>query len=600
MLLALTRYMNPGEITQALTTTNSLRPLLSHLVITSERIMAFSSSNLAGMKIEVRRTDILGVEVRATFAHPNVLVVTLHDRHEVELGDVQQADAIMLLQLIRQHAPGSSQMQAPPTGWRFNAPPGWPAVPPGWTPPPGWLADPSWPAAPPGWDFWSQAPQMPSPQSPGADAEHASEAFQPEAVAQTTKHHGHFSSKKRAELEEENTQLREWIQQMQGMDAMQLATKTEQLRTELTELQQQATNQNTELARVRGEIVQTADVALLQEVGIYNYHHPLADAVAYKGRLEQLKDKYKGMARGNTAVEASTTWQVNGSAVEGRRMVRDFSKLMLRAFNAEADNLVRSMRPYKLQASTDRLEKTAQTIARLGKTMSIRISPAYHQARVTELELTSDYLAKTEEEKDRIRAERERQREEQQAQREYEREKERLRKERSHYVSALARLEANADEAGITELEGKVRDVDQAILDVEGRKANSRAGYVYVISNIGAFGEHMVKIGMTRRLEPMDRVRELGDASVPFRFDVHAMIFSQDAVGLETQLHNALADSRVNLVNLRREFFYVTPAEIRAVVEDIAGQHVLEFHETPEALEWRTSRNQRTPESTAP
>jgi Meiotically Up-regulated Gene 113 (MUG113) protein len=129
---------------------------------------------------------------------------------------------------------------------------------------------------------------------------------------------------------------------------------------------------------------------------------------------------------------------------------------------------------------------------------------------------------------------------------------------------------------------------------VEGREANVRAGYVYVISNVGAFGERMIKIGMTRRLDPMDRVRELGDASVPFRFDVHALIFSEDAVELENRLHRTLADKRVNLVNLRREFFYATPAEVRSVVEEIAGQHLLEFHETPEAIEWRTSTNQRT------
>ena len=86
---------------------------------------------------------------------------------------------------------------------------------------------------------------------------------------------------------------------------------------------------------------------------------------------------------------------------------------------------------------------------------------------------------------------------------------------------------------------------------------------MYVISNVGAFGEDIVKIGMTRRLDPMDRVRELGDASVPFRYDVHAMVFSDDAVGLETHLHHQFADRRLNLVNMRREFFRARPAEVR-------------------------------------
>jgi hypothetical protein len=96
---------------------------------------------------------------------------------------------------------------------------------------------------------------------------------------------------------------------------------------------------------------------------------------------------------------------------------------------------------------------------------------------------------------------------------------------------------------------------------VQARAANIRAGYVYVISNRGAFGERMVKIGLTRRLDPRDRIYELGDASVPFRYDIHALVFSDDAVGLEARLHQALAHVRVNLVNPRREFFYATPGE---------------------------------------
>ena len=122
------------------------------------------------------------------------------------------------------------------------------------------------------------------------------------------------------------------------------------------------------------------------------------------------------------------------------------------------------------------------------------------------------------------------------------------------------------------------------------RAANIRAGYVYVISNIGSFGENMIKIGMTRRLDPRDRIRELGDAWVPFKFDVHAFIFSEDAVTLETQLHHRLEHRRVNQVNRRREFFRTTPADVLALLEQVAGSHLIEFTEIPEALEWRASK----------
>ena len=132
-------------------------------------------------------------------------------------------------------------------------------------------------------------------------------------------------------------------------------------------------------------------------------------------------------------------------------------------------------------------------------------------------------------------------------------------------------------------------EIDRSIEEVDYRAANVRAGYVYVISNIGAFGDRVVKIGMTRRLDPLDRVRELGDASVPFGFDVHALFFSEDAVGIEAELHRRLADRRVNRVNRRREFFYATPAEVKQHLLELTGS-LLEYEEVPEALEYRQSR----------
>jgi hypothetical protein len=300
------------------------------------------------------------------------------------------------------------------------------------------------------------------------------------------------------------------------------------------------------------------------------------------------------MTRHQTAVMAATSWQINGSVRTGTAMVRDLSKLMLRAYNAEADNCVRTLRPHTLHSAIDRLVKARTTIAKLGAIMSIQISDPYHTLRVRELQLTADYLAKVAEEKERIRAEREREREAA-ARRDFEREMERLLKEQTHCTSALARLRAIGDTAGAAELTAKLVQIDEAITGVRTRQANTRTGYVYVISNLGAFGERMVKIGMTRRLEPMDRVRELGDASVPFRFDVHALIFSADAVTLEGQLHEALKDRRVNNVNTQREFFYATPGEVRDVLSRIAGQHLLEYRETAEALEWRQSGGGHTP-----
>jgi hypothetical protein len=299
------------------------------------------------------------------------------------------------------------------TEYRFNSPPGWPIPPYGWKPPQGWQPDPAWPPAPPEWNFWLPE-NTPAPSAP---------AVVPQVPER--KSGGLFGGKK--QLEEENAQLRAWVERLGGMDAMRIAAMTETLRAEHVGLQATLDAATQRLRETEHRIVRTEETVLLQEVGIYEYRHPLSDAIAYKDQLAQVKARIKDMARERQAVVGATNWQVNGSAAEGRKMVRDFSKLMLRAYNAEADNCVRTMRPYKLQSAIDRLEKAVEMIVKLGRTMNIHVHPDYHRTRIYELELTADYLAKQEQEKELIRAQREQQREEEAARRDFEREKARLR-----------------------------------------------------------------------------------------------------------------------------------------------------------------------------
>lgn len=399
----------------------------------------------------------------------------------------------------------------------------------------------------------------------------------------------------RDEIASQREQLERERTEAQSALAADLKTQHSEAQSELGQTRRETAELRAQFERVRSQVVITEEVALLQEVGVYEYRHPLSDAVAYQERLASLKEQIKGMTRKDGgAVLGTTNWTVNGSASQGRAMVRDFSKLMLRAYNAEADNLVRSLKPYKVDAAIERLTKVAGTIVKLGQTMNIRISDPYHQLRIRELELTSDFLAKREEEKEHEREERQRLREEQQAQRELARERERLEKERQHYENALAALVGNADDEGAQRMREQLSEIDRAIEHVDYRTANIRAGYVYVISNIGSFGDRIVKVGMTRRLDPQERVRELGDASVPFKYDVHAVFFSDDAVGIEAQLHERLADRRVNQVNLRREFFYATPAEVKTHLEELTGE-LLQYDELPEALEFRQGHSPGPP-----
>lgn len=511
--------------------------------------------------------------------------------------------------------------------YRYNSPPGWPVPPADWAPPPGWQPDPRWPAAPVGWQFWVPIGPSAPPAGASAPVQRPSEPRTETGRTQTgTGLFGPSKGKLRDQLQEafatnnqlsgeaaslraETKLLRERVDELRGMDAAALEAETRRARTELTTTQKhveaemarlesaqtQVRQAQDRLAAAQAHVVQTEDVLMLQEAGIYEFRHRLADAVAYKNRLASLRDALKAMARAGGAVTSDVNWTVNGSATEGRRMAGETAKLMLRAYNAEADNCVRAMRPHRLTASMDRLDKARTTIARLGRIMQIRISDEYHRLRIQELELTADYLVKTEEEKEERRAERARERDEAALRREIEREKAKLAKEAAHWAGVQAAKQAAGDVEGVAEAQAHQDDIAAAMDDVDRRAANVRAGYVYVISNIGAFGNRMVKIGMTRRLDPSERVRELGDASVPFKFDTHALIFSTDAVSLETRLHQELADHRVNRVNLRREFFHASPSDVLDVLERIGGQHVLEYVEEPEAAEWRASQASAAP-----
>jgi hypothetical protein len=332
-------------------------------------------------------------------------------------------------------------------------------------------------------------------------------------------------------------------------------------------------------------VIELNDQMVLQDVGIYRYHHPLENAALYKERLAELNAQIDGVVKAGRAVLAADMFTFNGSLAKGRKMVADLSKLMLRAYNAEADNCVRSLRSGNISTATRRLEAAMAAIEKLGVIMEMRVNPEYHSLRVAELQLTADYQMKIQEERERAREERELLREQRRAEAELATERDRLEKERTHYRNALEVLRANGDDAAAEELASRLADIDMAIEANDFRIANIRAGYVYVISNIGAFGPNIVKIGMTRRLEPMDRVRELGDASVPFRYDVHALHFSDDAVTLERELHKTFADRRVNLINERREFFFASPAEVRGVLLEKTGG-LLEYTEVPEAPEY--------------
>jgi len=358
--------------------------------------------------------------------------------------------------------------------------------------------------------------------------------------------------------------------------------------SELSSVQGAIQSAQHELASVRAEVVNLRAAVDLQEFGLYDFENPAEASVTLATQLEQLRTEIKEAVRRGQATAATANFTFNNSKAKGDKFVRDMSKLMLRSYNAEAENCIKAVRAGNLTTAQKRLSTAVDQVARLGTMIDLQITTYYHGLRLRELELASRHLQALQAEKERERERREELRQQRLAEQELVREKERLEKERKHYENVLATLIANGDIEGAERLRAQLADVEKAIQDVDYRAANIRAGYVYVISNIGSFGPEVVKIGMTRRLDPMDRVNELGDASVPFRFDVHALFFADDAVAIETMLHQHFADRRLNKVNLRREYFRATPADVLEVLREHHVE-VLEYTVEPAALEYRGS-----------
>ena len=427
----------------------------------------------------------------------------------------------------------------------FNPPPGWPKPPEGWVPPKGWTPDPSWPPLPEGWQLWLPA-----------DAEAATAT----------------SAAEDASVPPEG----ERSPQVESSDAR-IALLESELRALRLQLEAVASE----------DAVELDDERVLQDVGIYRYHHPLENAATYRESLKDLSARIATVVKSGRAIEKSEMFTYDGSLAKGRKMTNDLGKLMLRAYNAEADNSLRTLRVGNVVTAKKRLEASRKAIAKLGRMMEMHIADEFHSLRIEEIELTADFLMKKQEEREAAQEEKARLREERRVAAELAAERERLDKERSHIVSVLEKLRANSE--ADPSLERRLAELDDAIAQNDYRAANIRAGYVYVISNRGAFGENVVKIGLTRRLEPVERVNELGGASVPFRFDVHALFFSEDAVGLEAELHQHFGNRRLNCVNPRKEFFFATPLEVREALEEKLGS-LLEFSEKVESTEYLQSR----------
>lgn len=340
-------------------------------------------------------------------------------------------------------------------------------------------------------------------------------------------------------------------------------------------------------------------VSFFNDVGYYDFDNPAENSLTIKDELDNLKKEIKELLKSKKAIVFNDGFSYNNSRVEGEKFIAKLSNLGLMAYNSEVENAVKNIKKSNMEISIRRIERVKGQITRAGEIIGLMITDDYHSLRLKELELSYKYIIIKEEERLKEKERKDKLREEKKANDELARKKkeleDKLKKEESHYNNAIKLLQKddNPDnKKEIIKMKNTLDEIKKGIKDVDYRAANSRAGYVYVISNIGSFGDSVVKIGMTRRLNPEDRVKELGDASVPFGFDTHLMHFSDDAVGVENKLHQHFAKQRVNLVNNRREFFYTTPQEVKKALKKIDGS-VVEYNEKVDAEQFKASEKLR-------
>lgn len=283
-----------------------------------------------------------------------------------------------------------------------------------------------------------------------------------------------------------------------------------------------------------------------------------------------------------------------------RKVVDSQKKQILRCFNAECTNIIGSVTASNIDSSRAKLQRTYEALNKIFAIDGVQISQEFFSLKLDELSMVYAYMLKMDEEKEQKKAIREQMVEEEKVRREIEREKQKIEKEENQFGNEVKKLMGYMQKAKddiekqlyvdkIRELEEKLKALAADKEHVLQREQNTRAGFVYIISNIGSFGEDIYKIGMTRRLDPMDRISELSSASVPFSFDVHALIFSEDAPALETLLHHHFQGNQVNKVNPRKEFFRVSLDEIKRLVLENHNATV-KFVDIPEAMEFRETQ----------
>lgn len=273
-------------------------------------------------------------------------------------------------------------------------------------------------------------------------------------------------------------------------------------------------------------------------------------------------------------------------------MVNIVEKLLKKCFKMQCHKVITKVTMYNYEKSKERLLRLFEANNNISKSSGVKLLKKSLEYKYDELDLQLQYKIKKEQEKEKIKEENRRKSELKAKNQEIENEKKKVNKDINHYKNALDKLELRLQKEQNEDLKNKIIQLKKEIKDkkkerddLESKLYNPKAGYVYIISNIGSFGKNVFKIGVTRRINPDIRIKELNSASVPFIFDKHAIIFSEDAFSLEKKLHMAFDDRKINKVNNHKEFYNVSIDDIEKELIKY-NDETIEFKRNPDAIDY--------------
>ena len=385
---------------------------------------------------------------------------------------------------------------------------------------------------------------------------------------------------------------------------LEIERNIQQLNARVNSLNNDLDEKQKELNEVKDEIISYDEQISIEEYGLYTPHYSFENSIEYKNKLAETRKYQKEAIKNGSAGVIISSMRMDGSASKGHRVQLKNIKQLIRTFNVECEAAINKATYTNMPRIEKRIKRSFEQLNKLNTGNGVELTQNYLQLKLDELHLAFEYAQQKEEEKEKLREEREKEREEKKVQAELAKQRKAVEKERAkqakHFEQAQALLKEKMENVNeddekykslqeeVAKLKSKLSELDKKSESLDYRENHATAGYVYIISNIGSFGQNVFKIGVTRRLEPLDRIRELSSASVPFKFDVHALIFSEDAYKLEANLHNYFDKQRVNKVNNRKEFFNITIEQVHDALDKYYNR-TFEFREVPEAEEYRKS-----------